>query len=68
MADDEERMHASAARERESRTFHRVRAGRVATADQRVLEQLRQVGRDMLDERVPQSMVDILRTGQDLED
>ena len=68
MVDGRDRMHASVAGERESRTFHRVRAGRVATADQRVLEQLRQVGRDLLDERVPQSMVDILRTGEDLED
>ena len=80
MVDGGDRMHASVARERESTTFHRVRAGRVAPspppsrprgrgapADQRVLDQLRQVGRELLDEPVPQSMLDILRAGEDPE-
>jgi len=67
MVDGGDRMHASAARERDSRTFQRVRAGRVATADQRVLEQLRQVGRELLDEPLPQPMLDILRAREDPE-
>ena len=67
MVDGGDRMHASVAGKRESRTFHRVRAGRVAPADQRVLDQLRQVGRELLDEPVPQSMLDILRAGEDPE-
>ena len=68
MADGGDRRHASAARERESRTSPGVRAERFTTADQHVLEQLRQVGRELIEEPVPQPMLDILRAGEDPED
>lgn len=63
--DGGDRMHANAARAREPRTFHRVRAGRFTAADEHVLEQLRQVGRELIDEPVPQHMLDLLRAGED---
>jgi hypothetical protein len=65
--DGRDRVHATA-RESERGTLHRVRAGRVTATDQRVLEQLRQVGRELLDEPVPQAMLDILRAGEDQRD
>lgn len=68
MVDGGDRMHAGTARERESCTFPRVRAERFTTADQHVLEQLRQVGRELIEEPVPQQMLDILRAGEDPED
>ena len=61
-------MHADVGRAREPRAFHRVRAGRSTAADEHVLEQLRQVGRELIEAPVPQHMVDILRAGEDPQD
>jgi hypothetical protein len=68
MTDGEDCMRGGAARKRVTRTFPSVGAGRYATVDQRVCEQLRQVGRELLDEPVPRSMLNILRAGEDRDD
>lgn len=68
MADGGDRRHASAAREPERRTLHGVHAGSCAPDDRDVLEQLRELGRELIDEPVPQRMLDILRLGQDPQD
>jgi hypothetical protein len=67
MADGGDRRHASAAREPEPRTLDGAHAG-CAPDDRDVLEQLRELGRELIDEPVPQQMLDILRAGQDPQD
>jgi hypothetical protein len=65
MADGRDRRETSSTRRPAPRPPHRVRAVRAAPVDEWLMDELRQVGRELLDEPVPPHLLDLLRAGRD---
>jgi len=66
MADGGEERRMNPARDRAR--AHRVGAVRASTPDQRMLEELRQAGRELLDQPVPMRLLDLARAAQEQRD
>ena len=53
------------ARVRRRLSHGRIRADSASHVNQRLMEELRRLGDELVDERVPQHLLDVLRAGQD---
>jgi len=68
MARPDHRVRTTSASEARQGTTFPVRAGRGTPVEERLLEELRRVGRELIGEPVPQRLLNVLRVEDDRQD